>query len=391
MAQKQNPELQAARASVISTELGVSANYGNFFPRLAASANYFRESNSTPPGTPPNLIFGYSASLTASQNLFSGLLNLGQLNEARSREDFARADLIAASAKLSFDLKSAFAGLLYAQNTLALGQSIQKRREANLKLVQLRFESGRENKGSYLVSQANYEQAQMDLQLAQTAVDVARAELARVLGIEIDPALTVEGAPPQALPPGELPDPTPIVLGSPDYLKAVAAERETDSKFTQARSGFFPTLNVTGSVGNGGSQFFPTDNSRWAIGVSISVPIFNGASDYFFTRAAAEARTAAILRRENGLRAGKAKVKQTYASFLLAVRKVTVDQKFVDAASVRSRIGRQKYDNGLLSFEEWDLIENDYINRQKTMLLSQRDRTVAEANWEQVQGKGVFE
>ena len=51
---------------------------------------------------------------------------------------------------------------------------------------------------------------------------------------------------------------------------------------------------------------------------------------------------------------------------------------------------RNKYNNGLQSFEDWDGIENDLITRQKTSLLSSRQRIVAEANWEQAQGKGVI-
>jgi hypothetical protein len=43
-----------------------------------------------------------------------------------------------------------------------------------------------------------------------------------------------------------------------------------------------------------------------------------------------------------------------------------------------------------MSFEDWDRIENDLIQRQKTVLQSQRDRVTAEAAWEQAQGKGVI-
>ena len=44
-----------------------------------------------------------------------------------------------------------------------------------------------------------------------------------------------------------------------------------------------------------------------------------------------------------------------------------------------------------LNHLDWDIIENDLINRQKAYLQTKRDRISAEASWEQTQGKGVFQ
>jgi hypothetical protein len=49
-------------------------------------------------------------------------------------------------------------------------------------------------------------------------------------------------------------------------------------------------------------------------------------------------------------------------AFVEAVEKTKVDNSFWEAASTRARIARQKYNNGLLTFEDWDVIENDLID-----------------------------
>jgi outer membrane protein TolC len=67
-----------------------------------------------------------------------------------------------------------------------------------------------------------------------------------------------------------------------------------------------------------------------------------------------------------------------------------VDEDFLKAANARAEIARSKYSNGLMSFEDWDIIENDLINRQKAVLQSRRDRVTAEAAWEQVLGNGAI-
>ena len=59
-----------------------------------------------------------------------------------------------------------------------------RRREENLRLVQLRFQGGRENKGSLLLSQAALAQARFDNLQARNAKRLAQAQLARVLGLD---------------------------------------------------------------------------------------------------------------------------------------------------------------------------------------------------------------
>ena len=60
---------------------------------------------------------------------------------------------------------------------------------------------------------------------------------------------------------------------------------------------------------------------------------------------------------------------------------------YLQAEGVRAEIGRSQYASGMLSFEDWDRIENDLISSEKSDLGGRRDAVVAEANWEKVQGK----
>lgn len=388
LARRANPELQGGRSTVRAHAYGQEAAYGGFFPQVAASVGYTKDSFSAN-GSPAAVTSGYSAALTATQNLFTGLADKAKVDRAGAKLQQAVADFEALAARLSYELKAAFAGLSYAQKAIELSRGILERRQANLKLVQLRYESGRENKGNVMVSEANLEQAQLDLLQAERAVDTARAELARVLGVRHADDLAVTGTIPTSPPPPTASF-TELVDLMPEYKKAQAAEREAEAGVAGARAPFFPSLNVTGALGSGGSYFFPRDSSRWSVGVALVIPLFNGGTDYYALKSATEFRTAATLGKENAFRLGSTKLRQALTSYHVTVRKLEVDRRFLDAASVRSRVAREKYNNGLLSFEDWDLIENEYINRQKTYLGSERDRIVAEAFWEQSQGKGVF-
>ena len=79
-----------------------------------------------------------------------------------------------------------------------------------------------------------------------------------------------------------------------------------------------------------------------------------------------------------------------YSKYLLSYEKLKVDQKFEQASLLRSQIGRQKYNNGMMSFEDWDKIESELIDRQKTALTSKKDILINESAWEKAKGQGVL-
>ena len=83
-------------------------------------------------------------------------------------------------------------------------------------------------------------------------------------------------------------------------------------------------------------------------------------------------------------------IKQAYFDYIESVQKEKIDESFRRAAILRAEVARNKYKNGLLSFEAWDLVETDLISKQKEILSSERNRILKQSQWEQAQGVGVF-
>jgi outer membrane protein TolC len=292
-------------------------------------------------------------------------------------------------ARVSFDLKSNFEGLIYAQEYTALTEEIIKRRQENLRLVQLRFESGHENKGSVLLSQSYLSQAQFDNLQAKNIRRSTAADFARTLGLDPEQDLSVNGGVPTAEPkdPGDL---RALALTTPAYEQASAQENSADAGITVAKSGYFPSLDLTATYGRNDTVFFPATPERWSTTLTLSIPIFSGGRDLYASRAATASWESSALKVENTRRSVTANLTETYAAYEEAASKLKVDVGFRDAALVRAEIARTKYNNGLLTFDDWDTIENDLITRQKAFLQSKRARVTAEAAWEQAQGKGVI-
>lgn len=124
--------------------------------------------------------------------------------------------------------------------------------------------------------------------------------------------------------------------------------------------------------------------------MNLAIPIFSGGRDFYGTRAALEQNAASQLTLRDTGHQALSTLQQTRMSYLEAVQLVKVAGAYLDAAKIRAEIARADYKNGLMSFQDWDLSENDLISREKNLLQSQQSRVLAEAAWEQAQGKGVI-
>ncbi len=382
-----NADVQASREALRAAEYQYRAAFSGFFPQVSANYSYTHQNApSVSSGTTSDQYS--SATVNATENLFSGFQDRGKVDRAAANRDAAEAGLDITRAQATYDLRSAYAGLVYAQDAVVLADKISQRRDANLQLVEMNFEGGRENKGSYALSKANLDQALFEARQARDAVEVTGQQLAKVLGRAEGRTLHVTDKVPITTP-GVTPDIEPLALLTPERRQAATQERANKALITVARSQFFPSLNATGSWGKQGDAFF-SDESRWSVGFTVSLPIFNGGQDYFGTKAAIATLASSLSNEQGVIRQARANLKQKWTQYFEAVEKLKVDQEFVQAATLRSEIGRNKYNNGLLSFEDWDSIENDLVTKEKTLLQSERDRTIAEAAWEQAQGKGVI-
>ncbi len=383
-ASRNNAELRSAQATLESTRALERAAYSGFWPQLSAGISHTDISGNAVSTINPS----YNASVIATQNLFAGFQDSAKVEQAGGNRAAAEAALDSTRARLSLDLKNAYAGLRYAQENVSLTARIVQRLEENLRLVELRYESGRENRGSFLLTSASLAQARFENLQARQAIQAARTQLARVLGRRESAELEASGKVPLNEP-GPEPQFADLVHLTPDYRATEAQEKVASADLRLARAGFYPSVNLTGSIGREGGDWFPEDERRTII-ASVSVPLFNGGRDYYATRGASASLEATRFNKDNVERQVLVRLRQTYNAYVESAEKLKVDQAFLDAASTRAEIARSKYNNGLMSFEDWDRIETDLVQRAKALLASQRERVAAEAAWEQTQGKGVI-
>ncbi|MBN1621818.1 MAG: TolC family protein [Endomicrobiales bacterium] len=385
-ANQHNPELLKARESFKKYNLLYKKTYSGYLPSLSASASASQSGSDS-----SDISKGYSYGLRGSLSVFSGFsdyynVKSGSLDLRKSELSLQRA-----MSDIVYSLKVSYISLLWAQESVKLSQQILERRKNNYEMVRLKYEAGREDKGSLLRVEADKLQAEYDLKRAQRELKTASYELCEVLGkdkyevIEISGNLS-ENADFQNMENLENTEIEKLAENVPEYL--IAKYDVTLSRYGKksAWSSFYPSLSLSSSLSNSGDQWESASKS-WSAGVSLSYSLFSGGNDYYNLKIQ---DSNIIVARENFRKTSNSLVKQLQEglnSYLDSVENIKIREKYLQASQEQSDVTTAKYINGLTTYYDWYSVENNYISSQKSYISAIREAVQSEARWQNLIGK----
>jgi outer membrane protein TolC len=151
------------------------------------------------------------------------------------------------------------------------------------------------------------------------------------------------------------------------------------------KANFFPSVSLTGGVDKS-EQVWPPRTTSTDVEVALSWSLLEGGS-----------RLAQLDQDKSkflDLQAQQQSLKdslvvtlgQDWASLQDDIEEVGVQKKFLDADLERYKIAQQQYSVGLITFDNWTIIEDALVTAKKTFLDTQANALLAEANWVAAQG-----
>jgi outer membrane protein len=285
--------------------------------------------------------FGHTQNLVAS----------AKLNEKARLADAeaSREDIVLATDQVFYQAIEAQATLKVAEQTVAARQTLVDQVSA---LTSAKLKSDLD----LSFAQVNLSEAKL-LQLdAQNNLDAAKASLDAVLGYDRPTNYTlVAGTDPLA---ALAPDVTPLIAAAiqnrPD-LQSLQWNEQAARKYSRAQhEQLLPTISALGTVGKtpvGSSQYFPTD---WygAVGVNMSVPIFNGFR-YSAQASQASLEAKAATERTRDLRDQVVRdVRTAWLNANTALQRVSVTGELLRQANLALNLAQTRYQLGLSSIVE---------------------------------------
>ncbi|MCG6150585.1 TolC family protein [Leptospira bandrabouensis] len=335
----------------------------------------------------PTAINRYSVGLSTNQNLFAGFKDKSGIEKTEALLQAAKQTLNDSRLKICFELKSGYAQMLYAKELHQLSEKIKERRTKNRDLVKLRYEVGREHKGSFLLSESFVKQSEFEVSSAFRLFESNVNEMERVISNRLDVSINSEFVYEPILEKKFSEKEKENLLEShPSVMAEQSKVRAAQANIGVAEAGFYPDLNLSATVTRQDDVWLPKPRN-YSFGLNLTYPLFNGGRDYYNVKIAKTEYEKSIHTRDAKKNSLLFSLEQSHLNFKNASEQMVVLTEFYKASEIRAMIARSQYSNGLISFENWDIIENDLINREKNLLIGKRDLGLAEATYLRNLGK----
>lgn len=379
-----NLQLATATLQLKESEAALKSQQSVYYPDVTANARRSISENETANGWQNSE--SASASIRAEYSIFSGFGNRARVSQAEAELYAAAANYDQTRSNVDYNLRRIFAQQLYAQELIDLAEAIAERRADNVRLVEMRYEGGRENKGSLSLKRAQLTEAEYDVREARRQLQLAQRQLATVMGKMESPSFIVVGRlqcsePPERVALNEL------AAMTPTYRSAEADVKAAEQGYIIARSQRFPSISADASAGKSGDT--DLHNGSWSAGLSVSLPLFRGGELSQNMLAAGLRRERLRLEAEQTMLQLLNDLQSALNTWRNRYENLRVQEELLKAAELRAEVARAQYQQGLISFQDWDQIENTLINYQKNRLLSLRNADQAEADWRNTLGQSA--
>lgn len=367
LALKNNPRISAARLLALAQHQVYRESRSTELPTLSGAITAVDANEGSRIGAgalnAPRLLEHAGAGVTLSQLLtdFGRTMNLVSSSKLLEKAQNANAlatneDIVLATDQAFYNALEAQALLKVAQQTVATRQSVESQINT---LAQNKLKSNLD----LSFAEVNLSQAKL-LQLdAQNNVESTIASLTAVLGLDkrVQLALSEENSQAPS-PPVDIDGLINTALQQRPDLQALNYDQQAAEKFRRAqRDLLFPTISALGMAGGTpvrpdcfGGCFPNYFTSSWygAIGVNMSVPIFNG---FLFTAQASEAKYRAQAASENTRDLRDQVVRDVRTAWLAtntAFQRVTVSAELAKQADLSLNLAQERYQLGLGSIVE---------------------------------------
>ena len=239
---------------------------------------------------------------------------------------------------------------------------------ANQEQVRIAEETLRTREEYYALTAKRYElgaESALELSLARTQVETARAEAARYAGLVAQDKNALNllvGAPlatellPEAFDAsvtglGPLPAglPSEVLLRRPDVLAAEHQLLAANANIGAARAAFFPKITLTGAVGTTSDELsglFDSGTGIWSFVPKVEVPIFAGGRLRSNLGVATAERDIALAQYEQAIQVGFQEVADALALTGTLADQRAARQAAVEAAEEGDRLSRARYRAG---------------------------------------------
>jgi outer membrane protein len=387
-AYQNNPQLNAQRASVRSTDENVPQALSGYRPKVAvtASAGYqYTDVNSTTGGSATDLVRTEthgtnpprSAGLTITQTLYNGNQTANRTRAAESQVSGAREALRVLEQAVLLSAATIYMDYLRDAAILEVQRSNTRVLEQTLKQTRDRFNVGEVTRTDVAQSEAQLAAGKTQELTAEANLTTTRSNFRRIIGNE--PEALAPGSPVDRFLPATLPG--AVDLSLVQNPNVTAAMFGIDVNFLQvkvAEGALLPSVTFQAAVQQSYEQTLQVFRSFGASAIAqLSVPVYQGGAEYSLIRQSKETLAQQRLVLEQTRDQTRANTVTAWGQLLAGKAQVASAQSQVTASEVALNGVREEAKAGQRTTLDVLNAQQALVNARVALVTAQHDRVVA--------------
>jgi outer membrane protein len=387
-AYQNNPQLNAQRASVRSTDENVPQALSGYRPKVnltASAGTQYTDTNSTQGGTANQLvrteIHGVDPPRAASLNITQTLYNGGQTGNktraAESQVSGAREALRVLEQSVLLSAATIYMDYLRDAAIVEVQKSNTRVLEQTLKQTRDRFNVGEVTRTDVAQSEAQLAAGKTQQLTAESNLVTTRSNFRRIIGNE--PEALAPGSPVDRFLPGTLPG--AVELSLVQNPNVTAAMFGIDVNFLQvkvAEGALLPTVTVQAAVQQSYEQTMTVYRSFGASAIAqLAVPIYQGGAEYSLIRQSKETLAQQRLVLEQTRDSTRANTVTAWGQLVAGRAQVASAQSQVTASEIALNGVREEAKAGQRTTLDVLNAQQALVNARVALVTAQHDRVVA--------------
>jgi outer membrane protein len=388
-AYQNNPQLNAQRAIVRSTDEGVPQALSGYRPKVAVTASagsQYTDVLSTAGGSSigpvvKNRVAGFNAprsvGATVTQNLFNGQQTANRTRAAESQVSAAREGLRVLEQTVLLSAATIYMDYLRDSAIVEVQKSNVRVLEQTLKQTKDRFNVGEVTRTDVAQSEAQLAAGKTQQLTAESNLTTTRSNFRRIIGNE--PVALAPGSPVDRYLPATLAG--AIELGLTQNPNVTAAMFGIDVSYLQVKvneGALLPTLNLQASVQQAYEQQMTIYSSFGASAVAqLNIPIYQGGAEYALIRQSKETLAQQRLVLEQQRDQTRANVVTAWGQLVAGKAQVQSAQAQVTASEIALNGVREEAKAGQRTTLDVLNAQQALVNARVALVTAQHDRVVA--------------
>ena len=386
-AYQNNPQLNAQRASVRSTDEGVPQALSGYRPRVSITANAggqysdFKSQTTTALGTTSSILNGVTyprgVGGTVTQTLYNGQQTANRTRAAESQVSAAREALRVLEQTVLLSAATIYMDYLRDSAIVEVQRSNVRVLEQTLKQTRDRFNVGEVTRTDVAQSESQLAAGRTQLLTAESNLVTTRANFRRIIGN--DPEALAPGSPVDRFLPATLAAATNLgLVENPNITAAMYGIDISHLQVKISEGALFPTLTLQASVQQNYDVSLTVPRQFSAVGAAqLSVPIYQGGGEYALIRQSKENLAQQRLNLEQVRDQTRATVAQAWGQLAAGKAQVQSAQAQVAASEIALNGVREEARVGQRTTLDVLNAQQALVNARVALVTAQHDRVVA--------------